>query len=77
MIPARPDIFLDTTGLINPMPALRAKRAIDSMKPGQLIEILAADSAAKADIVYLSERLDLELIELSEKDGSVRITIRT
>ncbi|MBI5634306.1 MAG: sulfurtransferase TusA family protein [Nitrospirae bacterium] len=76
MVNAVPDIMLDTTSLLCPMPVLKTKKAIDGMQPGQLLEVSVRDVAAKTDIVYLVQRLKLELIDLSEEDGIIRITIK-
>jgi len=71
-----PDIVLDTRSLICPMPVLKTKKAIDSMQPGQVMEVSAIDAAAKSDIIHLVQRLKLELIDLSDEDGNIRITIK-
>jgi len=71
-----PDVVLDTRSLICPLPVLKTKKAIDSMQPGQLLRISAKDAAAKSDIIYLVKKLNLELIDLSEEDGHIRITIK-
>ncbi len=71
-----PDVVLDATGLLCPMPVLKIKKAIDSMQPGQLLEVSTKDAAAKSDIVYLAQRLKLELIDVSEVDSMIRITIK-
>jgi len=71
-----PDILLDTRSLACPLPVLKTKKAIDSMQPGQLLRISAKDAAAKSDIIYLVKKLNLELIDLSEEDGHIRITIK-
>lgn len=71
-----PDVLLDTRNLICPMPVLKTKKAIDSMQVGQLLEVSAKDASAKSDIVHLIQRLKLELIDISEQDGMIRITMR-
>lgn len=76
MISAMPDVVLDTSSMICPMPVLKTKKAIDSLQPGQLLEVSAKDAAAKSDIIYLVQRLNLELIDISEEAGSIRITIK-
>lgn len=71
-----PDLQLDTTDLICPLPVLKTKKAIDSMQPGQLLEVRAGDAAAKSDIIRLAQRLKLELIDLGDEQGAIRLTIR-
>lgn len=72
-----PDVVLDVTSLPCPLPVLKTKKAIDSMRPGQLLEVSAKDAAAKTDIVHLVQRLKLELVDISEEHGISRITIKT
>jgi TusA-related sulfurtransferase len=76
MATVTPDVVLDTKKLICPVPVLKTKKAIDSMQPGQLLEVTAKDATAKTDILHLVQRLKLELIDLSEQDGNIRITIK-
>jgi len=58
------------------MPVLKTKKAIDSMQPGQQLEVSARDGAAKSDIIYLVQRLKLAMIDLIEEDGNIRIMIK-
>jgi TusA-related sulfurtransferase len=76
MAQVMPDLLLDTRSLICPLPVLKTKKALDSLQPGQVLEVRARDAAAKSDIIYLAQRLKLELIDLSEEDGHIRITIK-
>lgn len=71
-----PDVLLDTRSLICPMPVLKTKKAIDSMQAGQLLEVSAKDATAKSDILHLVQRLKLELIDICEEDGIIRITLK-
>lgn len=76
MATVSPDIALDTRSLICPMPVLKTKKALDSMQAGQLLEVSAKGAMAKSDIMQLVQRLKLELIDISEQDGVIRITIK-
>jgi tRNA 2-thiouridine synthesizing protein A len=71
-----PDVVLDTRSLTCPMPVLKTKKAIDSMQPGQLLKVNAKDAMSKSDIIHLVQRLKLELIDINEEDGIIRITIK-
>lgn len=71
-----PDVVLDVTSLLRPLPVLKTRKAIDSMKPGHLLEVITKDAEAKADIIYLLQKLKLELIGISEENGIIRITIK-
>ncbi|MBV1900911.1 MAG: sulfurtransferase TusA family protein [Kordiimonadaceae bacterium] len=43
-------IHLDATGLLCPMPILRARRSLDSMATGQMLIITASDPASVQDM---------------------------
>ena len=43
------DAELDATGLICPLPVLRANRALKTLAPGARLRIRATDPAAKSD----------------------------
>lgn len=44
---------LDTRGLICPLPALKARKRLAGMAPGQILEMWADDPAAQSDIPEL------------------------
>jgi len=70
------DVILDVKGLTCPMPVIRTKKAIDGMGSGQTLEVIATDSASKADISAFLSRLGHELIETKEEDGIFSFLIR-
>lgn len=61
------DSRVDASGLNCPMPVLKAKRALDAMTPGQVLEFVATDPGVKADIPALLKRLGHELLEAREE----------
>jgi tRNA 2-thiouridine synthesizing protein A len=48
---------LDAKGLNCPMPLLKAKKAIESMESGQVLEILGTDEGSKVDLPIWCERV--------------------
>lgn len=66
---SKADVTLDLKGLSCPMPVLKAKKAIDSMTPGQVIFIEATDKGSKADIPAMLKRTGNELLETEEKEN--------
>ncbi len=67
-----PDVILDAKGLICPLPVLRARKAIKSLAPGQILEIHATDPAARLDVPHFCDATGHELIETLE-EGEVLI----
>ncbi len=63
------DVVLDATGLVCPMPLLKAKRAINSMQVGQKLRILATDHTSERDFKIFSEQSGHILISSSCDSG--------
>lgn len=76
MAEIKADIIVDTKGLSCPMPILKTKKAIDGMRAGQILEVIATDPASKADITVFLNRVGHELVETKEQDGVFFFLIR-
>lgn len=63
-----PDAELDATGLICPLPVLRAKKALKPLSPGQILRVIATDPAAAKDFPAFCEATGNELAATSD-DG--------
>jgi tRNA 2-thiouridine synthesizing protein A len=78
MIRACPDMTitkLDLSGLKCPLPALKTRKALKSLAPGDRLEVRCTDPLAAIDIPHLvTETGDrLEAIERGERDVLFRI----
>jgi tRNA 2-thiouridine synthesizing protein A len=76
MASVTPDVVVDARGLICPMPVLKAKKVIDILKQGQVLNLMSTDTATRSDIPLLVERLGLELLETIESYGVIEFYIR-
>ncbi|TFG26911.1 sulfurtransferase TusA family protein [Candidatus Thorarchaeota archaeon] len=77
MAEVRPDELLDCVGLFCPQPLFQTKQAIESLEPGQVLEVLADDPAAEEDLKRFCRRTGHELISVKRlPDGVQRILIR-
>ena len=70
-----PSLTLDTTGLHCPLPVLKAKKAIKSMKSGDIITVIATDPASYIDFDHFCHAAGHKLIEFSEAGGIFTYTI--
>lgn len=70
------DRTLDCLGLYCPEPIYRTRKELDTMKIGEVLEVLADDPAAEADIRSLVKRLGQELLSVSNDGNAVRILIK-
>ena len=68
---------LDCVGLYCPQPLFQTREAIDSIKPGEVIEVLADDPAAEEDLKRFCKRTGHELLNfVLMENGTQRFLIR-
>jgi len=72
----KPDRTLDCLGLYCPEPVFRTRMELDNMKIGEILEVLADDPAAEADIKSLAKRLEQEIVSVRKDENTVRILVR-
>jgi tRNA 2-thiouridine synthesizing protein A len=70
------DTLLDTRGLNCPMPILKAKKALNSLAPGQVLHILATDPGAARDFEYFCRHTGHQLLESSLVEGEFSFRIQ-
>lgn len=73
---AKPDRTLDCLGLYCPEPVYRTRMELDKMKIGEIVEVLADDPAAEADIRSLVKRLEQELLSVSKEGDTFSFLIK-
>jgi tRNA 2-thiouridine synthesizing protein A len=62
---------LDATGLLCPLPVLKARRALKPLPAGAVLEVLATDPGAVKDFEHFCRTTGCELLESSEQPGGV------
>ena len=68
---------LDATGLLCPLPVLKARRALKPLPPGAVLEVLATDPGAVKDFEHFCRTTGCELLEASDQpDGVLRFRLR-
>ncbi|MDH5482907.1 MAG: sulfurtransferase TusA family protein [Candidatus Bathyarchaeota archaeon] len=73
---ANPNRTLDCLGLYCPEPVFRTRMELDNMKIGEILEILADDPAAEADIRSLVKHLEQEIVSVSKEGNVLRMVIK-
>jgi TusA-related sulfurtransferase len=73
---AKPDRTLDCIGLFCPEPVYRTRMELDDIRIGEILEVLADDPAAEADIRSLVKHLEQEIVDVSKDGNTVRISIK-
>jgi tRNA 2-thiouridine synthesizing protein A len=67
---------LDATGLLCPLPVLKARKALKEMAAGEVLEVLATDPGAVKDFAAFCRTTGYELVGSSEIAGTFRFAIR-
>ncbi|WP_116598413.1 sulfurtransferase TusA family protein [Primorskyibacter marinus] len=60
------DDELDASGLLCPLPVLKARKRLQGMARGQVLKILATDPAAVVDVPHFCAESGHELIGMDE-----------
>lgn len=68
-VPETPTTELDVRGLDCPMPLLKAKRALNGMRGGERLRVLATDKGSVRDFEVFSRQSGHPLISSEERDG--------
>ncbi|WP_028321838.1 sulfurtransferase TusA family protein [Desulfatiglans anilini] len=71
-----PDQTLDCRGLSCPMPILKTKKLIGTMKSGQILEILGTDPGTRNDLPAFSKRSGNEYLGEKQDEGFSRFYIK-
>lgn len=67
---------VDARGSACPGPVLEAKKAIGSVKVGEVLEVLSSDPGTKADIPAWAGKVGHEFLGYMESDGYARLFVR-
>lgn len=70
------DIVVDTKGLACPMPIVKAKKALDSLAPGQTMEVLSTDRGSLQDFTAWVKQTKNELISHEVENGVYKFLVR-
>jgi tRNA 2-thiouridine synthesizing protein A len=63
------DETLDTSGLLCPLPVLKARKRLRQMAAGQVLQVLATDPAAIIDIPHFCAEGGHTLIGMQDEGG--------
>jgi tRNA 2-thiouridine synthesizing protein A len=67
---------LDTSGLSCPLPILKAKKALASLRGGQVLRIVSTDPESVQDFETFSQQLGHALLEAREDAGRFYFLLR-
>jgi tRNA 2-thiouridine synthesizing protein A len=72
----KPDIVVDTKGMACPMPIVKAKKALDGIAEGQVMEVLSTDKGSVNDFKAWVKQTNHELIKHEEEDGVFKFYVK-
>ena len=75
-IDIKADSVLDVKGLCCPMPVVKAKKAMDGLESGQVLEIIGTDAGSKGDMPAWANRAGHEFLGASEDNGEFHFWVR-
>jgi len=70
------DKTVDARGTACPGPLLEAKKAIESISAGQVMEVLSADEGTKRDVPKWAEKKGHEYLGTVEESGYFKIYLK-
>jgi len=70
------DAELDASGLNCPLPILKAKKALASLRGGQVLRIIATDPGSVRDFMVFSQQMGHTLLEAREDGGRFHFLLR-
>jgi len=70
------DATLDATGLLCPLPVLKARKALKPLPPGAVLTVRATDPGAVKDFEAFCRTTGNELVSSSEENGVFVFAIR-
>jgi tRNA 2-thiouridine synthesizing protein A len=70
------DDTLDAVGLLCPLPVLKARKRLRSLRSGQVLRVLADDPAAVIDFPHFCNEQGHELLQIETSDEQKSFLIR-
>lgn len=63
------DDELDASGLLCPLPVLKARKRLKGMAPGAVLRLIATDPAAVVDVPHFCREAGHDLLAAEDGDG--------
>lgn len=71
-----PPVDLDTTGLLCPLPVLKARKRLAGMQRGALLRVMTDDPAARIDFPHFCVEQGHDLVSTAEHGAGLEFVIR-
>ncbi|WP_342561092.1 sulfurtransferase TusA family protein [Paenibacillus sp. FSL R7-0345] len=70
------DIVVDTKGMACPMPIVKAKKALDGLESGQVMEVQSTDKGSINDFQAWVKQTKHELLKHEEDNGIYKFFVK-
>lgn len=70
------DIEIDARGLLCPLPVLKARKRLSTMRNGEVLRLVATDPAAVIDVPHYCRESGHEFLGATEENGATAYLIR-
>lgn len=70
------DLVVDARGLSCPMPIVKAKKGIESLQSGQVMELIATDKGSVNDVQAWAKQAGHEVLSVEERNGEYHFRIK-
>jgi TusA-related sulfurtransferase len=70
------EIQVDCVNQTCPVPLVETRKALRKAQVGDIVEVIGTHPSSKREIPMAVEALGLELVDVTEEDGTWRIRIR-
>ncbi|MBB6734445.1 sulfurtransferase TusA family protein [Cohnella zeiphila] len=70
------DVVVDTKGMACPMPIVKAKKALDGLASGQVMEVLSTDKGSVNDFRAWVKQTNHELLGHEEDNGVYKFYVK-
>lgn len=70
------DEVLDCSGLLCPMPLVKAKKALGQMSVGSILKMISTDPVSVTDVQPWTQMTGHELVDWAEENGAFVFYIR-
>lgn len=70
------DLVVDARGLSCPMPIVKAKKGIESLQSGQVMELIATDKGSVNDVQAWAKQAGHEVLSVEEQNGEYHFRIK-
>lgn len=72
----KPDIIVDVTGEVCPIPLIEFRKAVTSANKDEIIQIIGTHEDSKKEIPLAAEGMGLEVISIEDEGGLWKITVK-